>query len=165
MSEAVQGDPPHSEDVPGKREDLASDRRMPYRDFLVRLSEAVSDLTDCFGGVHDVAPGTSRLVVAPGAGCRSLGVIRTNVMDVYRRGERLRAVVEHGALGEVEMTVADLRFTPWTQRRDHMWGLTETLREHGALLTIGLTRPWGNPAWCWSQVNGIFVEDPELTGW
>ena len=165
MSEELCGAPPHSEDVLVRREDLLPHGRMPYEGFLARLATGVSELTGCFGASHEIAPRTARLVVAPGAGQRSLGVIRTSAMDVYRRGDRLRAVVDHPTLGDVEMTVADLRLTPWTQRRDDMWALTETLRKHGALLTVGLTRPYGEPAWCWSQINGIFVEDPDLTGW
>lgn len=139
-----------------------------YDVFLAELRCVVVPLEECFGASHALLPGR-HLVVAAGCGTSSLAVVRVPVADLFQRGGRLRLGLEHPTLGDVDLKVNDLRFVPWTLRREQMPRLSQLLSESGALLTIGLTRPWSPQGqanrWCWVQVNGIFVEDGELTGW
>lgn len=156
-------DPPHCED-------LVLDRwtpleRLPYATFLERLERAVVDFGQCFGGEQQVLPG-QRLVLAPGTGTSSLHVVMPGPSDLYCRQDALRLAVEHPALGTLVLPVTDLRYRPWTPRRGAMAELSEEVAAGRALLAVGLTHAYGYPdRWCWTQVNGIFVEDPGLTGW
>lgn len=163
---ACRPDPPHTEDV--VVDDWEVVEHLDYQPFLDELRRAVVPLEECFGAPHGVVPGRHP-VVAPGSGTSSLAVVRVPVADLYQRSGRLRLGLEHTALGEVDLKVNDVRFVPWTSRREQMPRLSQLLNSAGALLTIGLTRPWPpqreGDRWCWVQVNGIFVEAADLTGW
>lgn len=163
--EARRPDPPHTEDYVVDEWDVAGTR--DYAGFLGALSTAAVPLELCFGAAHDVVPGR-HVVLAPGTGACSLAVVRTSSADLYQRAGRLRVGLEHASLGDVDMKVNDVRFVPWTQRREQMPRLSALMAATGALLTIGLTRPWPRgeaQQWCWLQINGIFVEDVARTGW
>ncbi len=156
-------DPPHTEDVVVDQWDVGG--RCSYQAFLAALEAAAQPLARCFGTPHQVVPGR-RLVVAPGSGTSSLAVVRVLSADLFERGGGLRVGLEHEQLGDLDLGVNDLRFVPWTRRREHMPRLSHLLAVSGAWLTVGLTRPYGQgEQWCWVQINGIFVADAELTGW
>jgi hypothetical protein len=156
-------DPPHVEDVVVDACEVKGCGT--YQDFLAALGAAALPLATCFGTPQQVVTGR-HLVVPPGSGTSSLAVVRVPSADLFERGGRLRVGLEHHQLGEVDLSVSDLRFVPWTRRREHMPRLSQLLAASGAWLTVGLTRPYGQgEQWCWVQVNGIFVEDAELTGW
>ena len=163
---ACRPDPPHTEDL--VLEDWEVMEQCDYQAYLAQLQHAVVPLEHCFGAPHSLVPGR-HLVVAPGSGTSSLAVVRVPVADLYQRSGRLRLALEHDALGEVDLKVNDVRFVPWTLRREQMPRLSQLLSHGGALLTIGLTRPWppqgDGDCWCWVQVNGIFVDEADLTGW
>jgi hypothetical protein len=166
MDGACRPDPPHTEDLVVDAWEVVG--HCDYDVFLTELRSAAVPLAECFGAPHSLVPGR-HVVVAPGAGGSSLAVVRVPSADLYQRSGRLRLGFEHSDLGEIDLKVNDVRFVPWTLRREQMPRLSQLLATSGALLTVGLTRAWppegqGNQ-WCWVQVNGIFVEDAELTGW
>jgi hypothetical protein len=160
------GSAPHTEDVVVRRASLVPQDRLPYAAFFERISTHAGDLEACFGAAHSLARNTNRLVVVPGAGSASLATIRTGPVDAYVRRQRFYLGLEHADLGAVELSLADLRLLPWQSHRERLGAIAECLHSDGGILTIGLSRPWGNDEqWCWAQVNGIFVTEPELTGW
>ncbi len=159
------GPPPHTEDVVTRRAAVVPKERLEYDTFVARLRTQATSLEDAFGAAHATAPNTSRLVIAPGTGAVSLAIVRAGPVDAYVRRERFYLLLEHDRLGPVELSLADHRFLPW-EAHGELWRIAEVLGRGGAVLTIGLSRPWGvETSWCWGQVNGIFVDEPALTGW
>lgn len=155
---------PHGEDF------LVSDwhigERVPYERFRQTLDARTADLGACFGPGLQVWQ-NANLFMPVGSGTASLAVVEVRAADLYLRGERPQLVFEHDTLGLCDLPVTDLRFRPWTRMRTRLGALTAVLERDGALLTLGLGRPLSSAHGdrCWAQVNGVFVQEAELTGW
>ena len=117
--------------------------------------------------------------VPPGSGTRSLGTIRdvkveyVSVSDEPDR-RRYRMSFRDGAKSRyLRVPVNDLTFRTMMSRSLDAIGdpveVEESLMEalHSVdriYLRVGLTRPWGDPEVCWTQVTGIYTFPDYLEG-
>jgi hypothetical protein len=138
--------------------------------FWRHLSRHAEDrLTTVFGGDLQRHGGTCAVDV--GRGSRSLGVMRPAGGVVLRMwtGNRsgVKVEFEDPELGDLSVSLTDLRcFDAEGAREDVVRWLTSEAHTTGALLSVGLSRPWHRPQDAterhWLQVNNIHLENAPL---
>ena len=168
-------EPPHIEDArffPSSTADRGQCTRREWEDVLA--ASCSTDMAAMFDG-HLV----EGRCVPPGSRTRSLGTIRdveveyVSVSDDPDRRRYRMSFVDGAKSRYLRVPVNDLTFRAAMSRSLDAIGDPVEVEEYlmealcaveRIYLRIGLTRPWGEPEMCWTQVTGIYTFPDYLEG-
>ena len=171
----TQVDPPHIEDkrfLPSSIVDKGLCTPSEWEDVLA--ASCSTDLSEMFDG-HVV----NGRYVPPGTKTHSLGTvggIKVEYVRVFDDPDRRRyrmSFQDASGARYVDRPVNDLTFRAMMSRSLDVIGdtveveesLMEALRPVSRIyLRLGLTRPWGDPEACWTQVTGVYTFPDYLEG-